>query len=77
MEPDLEKVASDVRERAGVPLLVFQVLHRHPPAGRLLSREDGGIIQAALCSKGGGREREKGGGEALEGVRGGYTLYMF
>ena len=57
MEPELEEVTSDVREVAGVPLLVFQVLHRHPPARRLLPREDGRIEQAAFCI--GERERER------------------
>ena len=70
MEPDLEKVASDVRERAGVPLLILQVLRRHLPARRLLPREDGRVEQAALCSKG---EREKEGGGMLRNM----YMYMY
>ena len=48
MEPELEQMSPDEGEGAGVFLGLLQVLLYNPPAGWLLSREEGWVEQVAL-----------------------------
>ena len=46
---ELEEVTSHVGDRTGVPLHQLQVLLRHLPHRGLLPREQGGVVEVALC----------------------------